>query len=98
MKLNYKQFAEIVDSIKELHVNKNKDYGGNGYLSDIISSRRIGIPPWKNCLLRIQQKIGRLESFASKGEFEVKDESFEDTCKDLAVYSILMLMLYKSKK
>jgi len=95
--MNKEQFALILDQLKELHLAKNHDYSGGEYLSDIIASKRAGIAPWKNALLRVQQKIGRLESFAKQGEFKVADEKLEDTCKDLAVYSIIMLMLYKNK-
>lgn len=93
-----KEFERILDEIKELHLNKNHDYSANGYLSDITSSERAGITPWVGVLLRLQQKLGRLESFARQGEFKVADEKLEDTCKDIAVYSIIMLMLYKHRK
>ena len=42
--------------------------------------------------------MSRLESFAKQGEFKVTDEKVEDTCKDIAVYSILLLLLYTHKK
>ena len=42
--------------------------------------------------------MSRLESFAKQGEFKVTDEKVEDTCKDMAVYAIIMLMLYRHKK
>ncbi len=92
------EFASILDSLKELHLAKDADYGGGEYLSDIIASNRMGIAPWKNALLRIQQKVGRLESFAKQGEFKVADEKVEDTARDIAVYSIIMLMLYREKR
>lgn len=92
------EFASLMNSLIDIHHAKNHDYAGEEYLSDLIASRRAGIEPWKNALLRIQQKMSRLESFAKQGEFKVADEKLEDTCKDLAVYSIIMLMLYKYKK
>lgn len=92
------EFEAIMQSLVDLHHEKNHDYAGGNYLSDLIASNRMGIPAWKNALLRIQQKMSRLESFAKQGEFKVADEKLEDTCKDLAVYSIIMLMLYKYKK
>lgn len=92
------EFNVIVDKLVKVHLAKNHDYAGGDYLSDIMASKRMGITPWKNALLRIQQKMSRLESFAKQGEFAVAGEKFEDTCEDLAVYSIIMLMLYKHKK
>ena len=92
------EFNRIMVSLVLMHNSKNHDYAGGNYLSDLIASNRMGIPAWKNALLRIQQKMSRLESFAKQGEFKVTDEKFEDSCKDLAVYAIIMLMLYKYKK
>lgn len=92
------EFRKIMEDLCELHEAKNHDYAGGEYLSDLISSKRAGIEPWKNTLLRIQQKMSRLESFAKQGEFKVTEEKVEDTCKDMAVYAIIMLMLYKHKK
>ena len=92
------EFRAIIEEMVYIHEKKNHDYSGGDYLSDLIASRRMGITPWKNALLRMQQKMGRMESFAKQGEFKVSDEKFEDSCKDLAVYSLLMLMLYKYKK
>lgn len=97
-KFSVEEFRKIIGEIDRIHFKKNHDYSGGEYLSDLIASRRMGIIPWKNALLRMQQKMSRLESFAKQGEFKVDDEKLEDTCKDLAVYSVLMLMLYKHKK
>jgi hypothetical protein len=54
-----------------------------------------GIEPWKGVVVRLGDKYSRLCNFAKKGKFEVKDESVEDTLKDLAVYGILALILYR---
>ena len=91
-------FNAIVDDMKDLHFKKNADYSGDDYLSDIKASTRMSIDPWINCLLRMQQKMGRLENFARKNYLQVKEESVEDTLEDLAVYSIIALILYRNKK
>ncbi len=92
------EFEAIVEEMVEIHHKKNHDYSNGEYLSDLIASRRLGILPWKNALLRMQQKMSRMESFAKQNELKVKDESVEDTLKDMAVYSILCLILYRNKK
>ena len=91
-------FETIVDQMKEIHRTKSHDYAGDDYLSDLRASNRMAIPSWKNAALRIQQKMSRLESFCRQEELLVKDESIEDTLKDMAVYSILCLMLFRNKK
>lgn len=97
-KFNPGEFRKIMEDLCELHESKNHDYAGGNYLSDLIASNRAGIPAWKNALLRIQQKMSRLESFAKQGEFKVTDEKVEDTLKDISVYCIICLILYKHKK
>ena len=92
------EFESIVKQMVEIHHVKNHDYAGGDYLSDLIASRRMGLVPWKNALLRMQQKMSRMESFCKQDELKVKDESVEDTLKDMAVYSILCLILYRNKK
>lgn len=92
------EFNSIVTEMAKLHSIKNHDYAGDQYLSNLTASKRMGLPAWKGTLIRIQDKISRLENFAKQDELLVKDESVEDTLKDLAVYSILCLILYRNKK
>ena len=40
-------------------------------------------------------KFERLEGFCRTRELAVKNESFEDTCKDIAIYSTLAMILYR---
>lgn len=91
-------FKKIITELGDLHYRKNHDYAGDQYLQNLTASRRMGLPAWKGTLIRLQDKISRLENFAIQDELKVKDESVEDTLKDLAVYSILCLILYKNKK
>lgn len=92
------EFRAIIEKMADTHDKKNHDYAGGNYLSDLIASNRMGIPAWKNALLRMQQKMSRLESFAKQGTLKVKDETIIDTLEDLAVYSVIAAILYKNKK
>jgi hypothetical protein len=58
----------------------------------------MGIPAWKGCLVRMSDKISRLWSFAKQEKLEVKDENVMDTAIDLAVYSILFVLLYEDSQ
>lgn len=49
-------------------------------------------------LVRMDDKMARLESFFEKGSYEVSDESFEDTCFDLANYAILLAGFVRAEK
>lgn len=93
------QFDEILQKMKKIHDSKNSDYSDEkNSLSNFYLSEIAGIPAWKGCLVRMFDKIARLGNFAKKEQYEVKDESFEDTAIDLAVYSILLILLYRESK
>jgi hypothetical protein len=58
----------------------------------------MGIPAWKGCLIRLSDKFSRLCSFARKEDYQVKDESIEDTLLDNAIYSLICILLYREYK
>lgn len=92
-------FESIMSELVQLHKIKNHDYAGSdNYLSNYTASKRMGIPAWINTILRLQDKMARLENFAKTKELHVKGESIEDTFKDMAVISILGLILYREGK
>ena len=43
-------------------------------------------------------KFKRLEGFCRTRELAVKSESIEDTFKDIAIYSVLALILYRKEE
>ena len=87
------KFNVLLQEIGELHSRKNHDYAGDDPLSNLKACVRLGQPPWLGCLVRMQDKMARLEQYAKTGEFLVKDESVGDTLRDLAVYSLLCRIL-----
>jgi hypothetical protein len=89
-------FENLHKQMIEIQNKKSSDYtGGRDPHWNFSKSLNAGIPVWKGILLRLQDKISRLESFATKDKFEVSDESFEDTCIDLANYALLMAVAKK---
>lgn len=92
------RFYELLKEIAQLHAHKNFDYSSEDPLSNFLLSEKMGIPAWKGCLVRMSDKISRLWSFAKREKYLVKDESVIDTAKDLAVYSLLMIILYEESK
>jgi len=91
-------FYKLIDEIREIHSNKNHDYSGGGDpFRNFKLSENMNVPAWKGCLIRISDKFSRLCSFAKKEEFKVKDENIEDTLKDMAVYSLICIILYRER-
>ena len=70
---------------------KNADYcHGNDPYKNFRSSQIFGISPIHGILMRVMDKIERINTFASKGSLEVLDESFADSCEDIINYMVLI--------
>lgn len=74
--------------------NKNADYTGAAD-DPFRNFRRHGAMGF---LVRMNDKLARLESFVEKGTYAVKDESVLDTCLDLANYAVLLAAYLKEEK
>ena len=81
------QFANEAKQCVELYSKKNHDYG-NSFdkgMDNIGIAYGVG---------RIYDKMNRLVTLTKK-EAQVKDESIDDTLRDLACYSMMMLAYRK---
>ena len=77
------EYKKIVTETMELCVKKNKDYGSS--VEDTFE--KFGDISY---LVRITDKYNRICSLLNK-EGEVKDESIDDTIRDMANYAVLWL-------
>lgn len=81
---------------------KNNDYSGGETADDALANfknaRNLGMHPLLGLLLRMQDKIQRLRSYANDGKLAVKDEWAEDACDDLVNYAILAKALIIEEK
>jgi hypothetical protein len=79
-----------------LHLKKQADYGQvDDPLANVRGSKEWGIPPWVGAMVRGNDKVRRLQTFAQKGALE--NESVEDSFLDLCVYAIIGLVLYEEE-
>lgn len=99
-KLNgHPRFYEILEGLAQLHSAKNSDYAGESDpLRNLRQCADMGIEPWKGVAVRLTDKMDRIKSYAQKGSFEVKDEGLVDTLRDMAVYSILAIILFEESR
>ena len=81
-------------ALVEITARKNSDYTGKTQ-DPFKNFRRRG---HFGFLVRMDDKLSRIESFLEKGSYKVKDESFLDTCLDLANYAILLAGFVQSEK
>jgi hypothetical protein len=89
------------DSILEMTKKKNADYAGKGddAFKNFNLVEHFGcVTAEQGFFTRLSDKMARISSFIENGELQVKDESVEDTLKDLSNYSILFLAYLEGKK
>ena len=94
-----KEFDDALDELKMLHDAKNHDYATaeNPY-KNLEGVSRIGVEPWRGIVIRLMDKFSRVEEFCVKEELAVKQESIEDTVMDIAIYSVLAIILRRKSK
>jgi hypothetical protein len=78
---------------KGIMQKKNQDYGRES--DPLHNFRRHGL---KGFVVRMDDKMARLDSFVEKGFMAVQDESAEDTLIDLLNYSVLMLAMIREQR
>jgi len=84
--VNYSdKHSELLNGIHETYVRKNHDYGN----SFSRSLEKYGLIA---AMVRMEDKMNRLESLVVNGNQMVKDESIRDTLLDLANYAIMTVM------
>ena len=99
-----KRFYELLNTIKNLHDSKKHDYGAK---EDIFANFRLkfnfnfsaltGIEPWKGSVVRMGDKYSRICSFIKNGDFKFKEENIKDTLLDMAIYSLITIVLYEQE-
>lgn len=79
-----------------MHDRKSTDYGAeHDPLANIRASEEWGIPAWVGAMVRANDKVHRLKRFAERGS--LANESVEDSLLDIAVYSLIALVLYREQ-
>lgn len=79
------EFEKITKQMLDTYNAKNKDYGN----SFDKSLDKFGLVA---SVVRLGDKMNRIESLYNKTDFQVKNESIKDTLLDLANYSIMTIM------
>lgn len=101
-KQEYFDFQEAeFKKMLEITRAKNADYTGtnNDPFANFTAVERLGICSTETgFMVRIIDKVARINSFIQKGVLEVKDESVQDTCRDAANYFTLLNGYIESKR
>ena len=90
------RFTQLLHQLKKLHDKKSHDYAKNeDPLSNLRECEKMGVPAWVGVLIRMGDKISRLQQLTRKKP-KVK-ESIRDNLMDIAVYSLLAIILYEER-
>lgn len=91
------RFYELLGQMGLLHASKQMDYGKEADpFANVRASEEWGMAPWVGAMVRISDKIRRLQMFAQRGD--LANESAEDSMLDIAVYQIIGLILYQDSQ
>ena len=85
---NVTRFKQIVSEMVDTYERKNSDY--NNSFETTLDKWGVNIG-----LARIDDKFNRITALLSSVDQKVNDESIEDTLKDMATYTIMLLMWLK---
>ena len=91
------RFHELLNELGELHDKKQADYGqDDDPFANVRASAQWNVPAWIGALIRLNDKVVRLQSFAQKGN--LVNESAEDSLRDIAVYALIALVLLEEDR
>lgn len=91
-----KRFHDKLEAIAILHSEKQHDYGETvDPFANINASSEFGIPPWLGAMMRLNDKVQRIKTFAKSGT--LKNEPVIDSFRDIAIYALISWILYEDE-
>ncbi len=94
---NSRRFHELLTELGELHDRKQADYGrDDDPFANVRSTERWGMPAWIGAMMRANDKVHRLQSYALNGN--LANEGVEDSLRDIAVYAVIALVLFEQDR
>lgn len=86
------RFHELLAELGALHDKKQLDYGtAADPFANVRASVEWGMPGWIGAMVRLGDKVHRLQAFARKGR--LANESAFDSLRDIAVYALIAYVL-----
>lgn len=90
------RFHQLLAEIGDLHDRKQADYGrADDPFANIRASTEWGSPGWVGAMIRLNDKVRRLQSFARTGK--LSNEGAADSFKDIAVYALAALVMLEEE-
>lgn len=93
----YQRFNDLLIEMKELHDSKGADYEGKGRpYENIRASEQWGVEPWKMAMMRVSEKMRRIQSYANGTT--LNNESVFDSLKDCSILCMIAYVLLEEEK
>lgn len=91
---NSARFHELLAQAGQMHDTKQADYGkDDDPFANVRASEEWGIPGWVGAMIRLNDKVRRLQALATRGS--LANEAAVDSFMDIAVYAIIACVLYE---
>jgi len=88
------EFEAVIREVVDMHRRKGADYGTkDDFFANVSASAHWGIEPWVGAMMRVSDKVARLQS-AAKGS-TLRNEGIEDSLLDIATYAIIAVCLFR---
>lgn len=95
----YQLHDETCATAKQIMLQKNADYtaGSDDPYANFRGGEEFGVEPEIGLMIRMKDKMKRVQSFVNLGSLQVDNESVEDACNDLVNYAILLKGLLRER-
>lgn len=97
--MNSKQYLDLAEKelkqVLEIIKRKNADYtgGSEDALANFKLCEQLGVKAEHGVLIRMMDKMQRINSYLSKGSLEVKEETVLDAIRDIIGYAPALIAL-----
>lgn len=90
-----KNYLDLLEKMKELHIKKNAGYSGNSQdrWANFRMSESFGVSAVLGCLVRMSDKFIRIQNLITNPKNEQVGEAITDTLMDLASYALITICL-----
>lgn len=98
---HHKAYYEAIFKAMQISAAKNHDYAGGEDKDPLANFKRVeaaGVEPIVGLVVRMLDKVGRIETFMREGKLLVPGETVEDAFSDLGNYCFLAIALMEDMK
>lgn len=91
---------KITSNGLDILVKKNSDYSGiaGDVFANFRNAKMLNLKPEKAILVRLMDKMSRLNTFIDRENFLVNEESFQDTVVDAVNYLVILSAMVSENK